>query len=486
MSGSAGFIGLPNEVFQICTVASAWLNSKIANSSNVVMTESQTQNVFQTMRNGQQVIAAWQLADAWGTELVLLQQIQVLPLTLTAAQQAAFSARITALQDAITALRPLIPTLNVANTISALEQNNPAIAYPGILEFYQAFAYETPASGYMPAETAQFAASAAATWSQIAAAVFNFQTAIGLTQGYDEVCRITSSLNELTTVYAQLVAAPNNQTFAANAGLTNQASWNQNITLPSMLFAANAITGSPASAVNQQCGVIRYVLGTAINAISLFLLTLRQPIFSQANLATLRQNDSLMDVAARSLGNFEAWTAIAALNGLEAPWVGLPNTQPGSTILIPTSNSSAVQLTGIPIPSYDVNVLGVDWYFGPLRGSMLPWTGDIPVIAGSQNLQMALTRRIMTVLADLIYHTNYGSRIPPEVGQVQDTSSAQLITAYGKSALLSDPRVQSVVSASTTLNANGIGLDAFVAKVQPVGTSGTNGVSVNAVLAPAP
>lgn len=480
MSGSAGFFGYPNEVFQVCTIASAWLNSQIANTPNVASTEAQTQNVFQTLRNGQQAVSAWQLAGAWTTELALLQQVQVLPLSLTTAQSAAFTARITALQNAIAALQAIIPTANIANTIRLLSTNNPAIAYPGVLEFYQAFAFETAPTGFTADQTVPFLEATVQNWSAIAQATLGYQTTIGLTQGYDEVARTTSALSQIESCYAQLT-----QTFTVLESISATQAWNQNVSLPALLFSASSITGSPSSQLNQQCGVIRTVLGTAINALALFLLSLRQPSYGQANLATLRANDSLMDIAARTSGNFEQWTAIATLNGLEAPWVGLANSMPGDTLLIPNSSGTTVT-PGLPIPSYNVNVLGVDWYFGPLGGSMLPWAGDIPVIAGPSNLRAALTRRIMTPLSSLIYHTDYGSRIPPEVGEVQDTGSAQLITAFGMSALLSDPRVQSVLSASTTLNANGIGLDSFDADVQPVGTSGSNGVSVNAVLSPAP
>jgi len=82
------------------------------------------------------------------------------------------------------------------------------------------------------------------------------------------------------------------------------------------------------------------------------------------------------------------------------------------------------------------------------------WNGDIPLISGPTNLSSALARRIMTTLGTLIYHSSYGSRIPPEVGEIQDVSTANLITAFGESALLNDVRVQSVLSAETTINAN--------------------------------
>jgi len=290
---------------------------------------------------------------------------------------------------------------------------------------------------------------------------------------------MTQMYNNILT----LTSAPNNLTFAQPAGNLSLL-WNQIVTVPSMLLSASAIYSAPSTLLNQQCGLIRYVFGVSLNALALYGMSLRQPNYGKANLATLQANDSLMDIAARSTGNFENWVTIAQLNGLMAPWVGLDNSEPGDKLLIPTATGQPQ--TGLPAPSYDINVLGADWYFGPLKQSMPTWTGDIPLISGPDNLSTALTRRIMTVLGDLIYHSSYGSRIPPEVGDVQDESTASLITAFGTSALLSDPRVEAVTKAQTTINPNGPGLDAFQAVVQPVGANGQNGVLVNAVLAPVP
>ena len=193
-----------------------------------------------------------------------------------------------------------------------------------------------------------------------------------------------------------------------------------------------------------------------------------------------------MDVAARTTGNYEDWTTIAALNGLVPPYVG-QNSAPGiagwgTQLVLPTPGVQTSS-TGA-IPSYNDNFLGIDLYTGPINGSMPTWQGDFQTINGYNNLAWALGRRIQTTQGNLIYHPDYGSRIPPQVGQVQTNQTAGHIAAYGKSAILSDPRVASVPQATAQLQANG--KVAFRANVQPSGFQAP-GVSLNEVIsAPAP
>jgi hypothetical protein len=216
-----------------------------------------------------------------------------------------------------------------------------------------------------------------------------------------------------------------------------------------------------------------------------FLLILRKPQTSQINLTTVLVGETLMDIAARTLGNFELWPQIAALNNLIPPYTGSVGGSGiaawGSQIVLPNSNT-AQSATGSE-PSYLSNFLGVDMYVGPINGSMPPWAGDFQTIAGYANLAWAVGRRLQTTLGTLIYHSGYGSRIPPEVGNIQTNQTAARITAFGKSAILSDPRVQSVIQASSALLP--LGEIAFQAKIQPAGF-GTNPVLVNETISPLP
>jgi phage baseplate assembly protein W len=114
---------------------------------------------------------------------------------------------------------------------------------------------------------------------------------------------------------------------------------------------------------------------------------------------------------------------------------------------------------------------------------MLTWTGDFQVISGYQNLAFSLGRRLQTALTSLIYHPDFGSRIPPEVGTITDASIAGVLQAYTTSCLLSDPRVAKVVSVAVTMQASNTGFE-ITAVVLPNGL-GASQVTVNQVFGPA-
>lgn len=216
-----------------------------------------------------------------------------------------------------------------------------------------------------------------------------------------------------------------------------------------------------------------------------FLLILRKPQTGQINLTTLLVGETLMDVAARALGNFELWPQIATINNLIPPYTGSTGGSGvagwGTQLVLP--NSATTPSAAGAAPSYLSNFLGVDLYIGPINGSMPAWAGDFQTISGYNNLAWALGRRLQTTLRKLIYHSGYGSRIPPEVGNIETNQTAARINAFGKSAILSDPRVQSVIKAQTQLIQ--FGEVSFKAIVQPAGF-GTNPVLVNETISPLP
>jgi phage baseplate assembly protein W len=127
------------------------------------------------------------------------------------------------------------------------------------------------------------------------------------------------------------------------------------------------------------------------------------------------------------------------------------------------------------------NYLGVDIYLGPLNQPRVPWTGDYQIISGYQNLRISLGRRLQTTIGQLIYHSEFGSRIPPEVGSIGSQDVTALLVEYTKSALQSDPRVNQIVSCTVTLLGNySVVINAVVL---PNGL-GQEEVTVNEVIGP--
>jgi hypothetical protein len=442
--------------------------------SNLVATSTSTSDMatasevmLQSLFNGVQAINAADLVSSWTNESQQLASILTQPLTIDPASLSIVTARLAAYEAGLVALAPLVPQ---PSTFSASGQ--PIIPDMNLLGFYAGFDYETAPSGLTQANFVMQAQFVGTAFTNLANALSVLQGA-RLNQQYDIATR---EALVCTIVGAQLGQL--DQPVAAN--FVDMNAWNQIVALPAMAAVGSMLSSAPFRQYGQQGAVIRYALLSFAQQISQFILILAKPQTAQINVTTLRNDESLMDVAARTLNDFEQWQAIAALNGLQPPYVG-PVSQPGiagwgTQLILPAPGT---QLSSIgAVPSYEANFLGTDIYFGPLSGTMPTWTGDYALITGYQNLAWALSRRILTTLNTLIYEQDYGSRIPPEVGSIETAIEAKRIAAFGESALLSDPRVNSVQNVQASGTA---GLVQFSADVVPNGF-GAALTSVNEVI----
>lgn len=435
-----------------------------------------SQAMLTTLKNTSEAINIYNMSQSWTTILQDMNNIGLLNLSVAPADIAVFNGRKAAYASALTALNGLI--LNPPYGSPSLIANGiPVVSYPGFLEFLINFNYEAPPVGLTAANLPANAASTAQS-------LINVQNAIAVFQGnllnhlYDAATLQANCASYVSSIISQLISA-----FTDPVAFTG--AWNQAVAWPAMTLAADALSNAPFSFQIQQQMIIRYACLTAMIAIANFILALRNANISQVNLTTLYIGESLMDVAARVLGDYTQWQAIAEINGLVPPYTA-QNSSPGvagyGTVLIVPAPGTSLSALGQP-PSYSANYLGTDLYLGPINGPMPPWTGDFQTITGYKNLAWALGRRIQTRLGSLLFHSDYGSRIPPEIGNIQTPQSAQHIAAYGKSAILADPRVQSVpFAAASGMTGSQIN---FSAVVIPGGFQ-TTPVQVNEVLLPAP
>lgn len=503
------FIGYPANVWATCYQSLSWLSNILADgATNISAIDDPTESVFTTLVNAINAIDAWQAGAVLTLEGQNLLAVQALPLGLDSLTQSYFSTRIASITTAAAQITALQVSANPFNAISLLSQGKPAVADPGFIEWGMKFAGEqAPIGASLPSGADTMAQS----WLNVTNAVGVLQGS-NLTTAYDTAARqyrccalIANQMNDLmsggfsqenfTGGAVQATDSAGNPLFDTQGNpmytsgfVPSSTLWNQALALPTILLDAAALSSSPATLGAQQSAVIRNILIGQIQQLALLLLSLRIHNVTQPTTATLRNFESLADLAARTTGNFEDWTAIAALNHIKPPYPGPANQAVAlSGKQLFTSNSTSTP--GIlPDPdasgvTYAANVLGTDWWWGGLNQPQPAWTGDISIITGLYNFALSIGRRLQTPLGDLIYHTNYGSRIPPEVGAVQSADEASRLNQYGRSAILADPRTGNIQSSSATTQPGF--LATFEATVVPIGFS-ANAVSVNETIGATP
>lgn len=468
------FVGYPGRVWAVSYIALTWLAEQMAASSAPAKLEDPVEVVFATLWNGLKALSTYQAGTALAGEVQALIGVQVLPLTLNPVTTQFLTARVASITQASTEITALVPAINVFTVRDTLERGLPAIDDPLFLEWCMTFSGETPPAGMVLPDDAVTAANA---WLDIANSIFVIQGTTPLV-AYDAALRQYNAATTIATVLSQLQSGS-----FANAGPANAATWSSVVALPTMLLDAAMISSGPASLASQQSSLIRFILMRQLQKLANLLLSFRSHHVVAPTTATLHMGESLMDLAARTTGDFENWQSVAELNSLRPPY---PSSADRSLAL--TGRKLFISGTGINAevsrqPSYDVNVLGRDWDFGGINTEMPPWRGDIPMIRGFLNYARAIGRRLQTPLASLIYHRTYGCSIPAEIGAVQSVDEADKITAYGRAAINADPRTGSIKAASTVIRP---GFEAnFSASISPIGP-GSNSVSIAEIIGASP
>lgn len=472
-----------------------WLSGILASgTSSVAVIDDPTSTVYRTLLNGVSAIDAWQAGALLSAEALNLRAVEALPLSIDPTLTTYLADRVASVAAAASGIAALPPAVNPVQAVSLLQQGQPAVGYSGYLEWCMTFDAEP-----IP----PVADTVAVAVSGVAAAWLDIANAVGVLQGdnrttaYDTAARMYRCSAVVAANVSNVRSGPfatdgeivymtdelGNPLYDENGnllytiqGTVNQATWNAVGALPAILLDASSLASSPATLINQQTMSIRYALVQQALSLAALLLSLRIHNVTQPSTAYLRNSESLADLAARTTGNFEDWPALAALNRISPPFPGPSNMAlalsgrqlftsngTGTPGVLPDPDSSGV--------SYAANVLGVDWDWGPINGTQPAWTGDLRLITGYLNFARSIGRRLQTTLGTLIYHTNYGSRIPPEVGAVQSIDEAPRLLQYGRSAILADPRTGSILTARATTEPGF--LATFSATIEPIGPGAT-------------
>lgn len=497
---TAPFVGYPGRVWGVCWQALSWLSDQLAATSSPTVLESPVTAVFETLWNGLAAISAWQTSNILSVEAQNLVVVQSLPLGLDPVTATYLDGRATSCAAAASGIAALVPPVNLLNVGAPLSNGQPVIADPMFLEWCMTFNAETPPAGTLLPSGATDSAQA---WLTIVNAIVTLQ-GNSITPAYDTAARqyrcssvIANILSEtetgvfsnsdlsspaqfLTDDQGNVITDDLGNPISISTGTEGSTGWSTTVALPVLLLDAASLA-SPATLAAQQISVIRYVIGAQIQQLAKLLLSFRSQNISQPSTANLRNTESLMDLAARTTGDFENWINIAALNKINPPYPG-----PTNPALALTGKALFTAGTGVATtrqPTYEANVLGTDYDFGPINSPQPFWLGDIPLITGYLNFARAIGRRLQTSLGTLIYHPNYGCSIPPELGGIQSTDEAKRLAAYGRSAIQGDPRTGTIVTATATVEP---GFEAnFSATIIPAGF-GSTPVFVNETIGASP
>lgn len=437
----------------------AWFNSQGFSQTN---TPFQLGLLQQSLLNASDTIGTANFVLSINNQIDDLQTILTLPINFGSVS-AIINNRLLSLQTISSGLQGIMPSLPLLPASNYLNGGTPGIPTSDYISYFSNFSGETNSSYEASGILANV--SGWITASNILASFYGPNP----TRVLDTLQTITSSSLEISSVLYPFASG------FSSSSLSMQYIYNQAYVMPSIFLAANVLSLSMGYLLNQQSIIARNsFLSLALNFQEV-LLAAQNPIGPVTPQVTVVMGgETLQDIAARTLGNFELWEQIAQLNNI------LPGTNltPGTQLFLPPVSS-----TNQTALNYSINVLGRDLNIGPTNSIMPPWGGDFQTILGSDNLIYALGRRIQTTLGDFVFHQNYGSRIPPEIGSVQTIQTAGQIAAFGKSCLLSDPRVASVSNVSIS-SGQTPGTIFFQATVIPVGPNQTP-VQVNEVLRPA-
>jgi hypothetical protein len=120
---------------------------------------------------------------------------------------------------------------------------------------------------------------------------------------------------------------------------------------------------------------------------------------------------------------------------------------PGDIMRIPI-NAVSANLLGVRPQDWDV-LLGIDVAID--RDGLLQYdtNGDLVLVAGIPNLDQALHNRLVSDLGDLPLHPEYGNQLVRQLGRILPETLI-VANAYGRQAVLADPRVNQIISSSAT------------------------------------
>lgn len=468
----ANFGTLVNQIMQQALSSLVWLEGVISTpsaSGNPASLASQANLVLSTLLNGAQIIGGQNTLTGITSDYPLLQQVAALPVAYTSGAAQTINNRLQGLANLQVSLKQVVPTSIMGVASGLLGVGSPAIPDINLMGLYSTWTGEPIPTGYAEGSLYGAAIQNQQNWASVASGVAAYygnypQTPLD--------CAVRAAQGSLTTSTIVSGLSINDST---SSQITPAMVWNGCYALPATQVSARLLAPNLSLDTYQVSMATRSFLLTMAKQVAGFVVLANgiasTALGSAGMSAVITGSQGLMDVAAQNLGSFENWRQMAG--AVPAPW-GAGALQPGTNIALVSGSIGLTQ----------AQILGSDIDLGQQNQPVPTWTGDFLQNVGIANYRASLGRRLATTLGGLIFHTEYGSRIPPELGQILTQGGLSLITAYGQAAIASDPRTQQVISAVTVPIQGQPNTAGFVAQVQPIGP-GMTAVGVNETLSPA-
>lgn len=178
---------------------------------------------------------------------------------------------------------------------------------------------------------------------------------------------------------------------------------------------------------------------------------------SAVKLVEILHGDTLQSIAAREMQDAERWVELASANGLLPPYItGDPALAGGRVKLYGQLLKVPAVASASAVSSSDMDEIyqrDIDLSTGFLEDD---GAGELSVVSGMANLRQALSSRVRTEQGELMFHLDYGSRVRSILGAGNNPITMQLAAQYARAAIQSDPRVESIESASAAVSGDAV------------------------------
>jgi phage baseplate assembly protein W len=177
--------------------------------------------------------------------------------------------------------------------------------------------------------------------------------------------------------------------------------------------------------------------------------------------AVVQFGDDIRRIALREMGDASVWVDLVILNGLRPPYIAEEADAGvlafGDQIMVPAPGSVA------PVDVDADALFGSDLKVGAKRLEVE--NGDFVLVSGIANLNQALRHHVIVDKGELAFHPEFGSLVRSLIGTGNGPTSGQLAALYVKSALLEDPRVDTIESCIAQVAGDQISVSAVAVPV---------------------